>query len=144
VAYRLPTFALTVNVWRNGNPTTNPPDAIILGNLALGRRVYQGDVVEEPPTAKLPTVFLLCPFASDIIGDINSAGSPDTVEVDDASGWFYTVHYVDRVGLGFSNQHYVAWLRPIPGTTPPPPAGELLLEDGTFVLLEDGTFIELE
>jgi hypothetical protein len=144
MAYRLPTFNLVVNVWRNASPTTDPPDAIISGNLCPGRRRYTGDSnIVAGSTTDVPCMFLLCPSGSDIKGTVDF-GAGDTVEVDAGSGRYYRVHYVDYVAFRFPNEHLMASILPSSGVTPPPLAGSLLLEDGTATLLEDGTDILLE
>lgn len=63
----------------------------------------------------------------------------DIVDVPAGAGKLYTVRWVERVHLGFSNEYFVGIVEQVP----PPPAS-LLLEDGTDLLLEDGTSILLE
>jgi hypothetical protein len=144
MGFSLPQFPLTVNVWRFGNATTNPPDVVTQANLVAGRRSADGDSVQVPAVAS-PIIpeWILVPWGTDIRGDIDTSGTPDTVEVASGDGKFYTVHYVQRVAYGFSNQHLRATLT-LQNSLAPPSAGELLLEDGTDYLLEDGTLILLE
>lgn len=144
MSFRLPQFPLTVNVWRFGNATTNPPDVVLNANLVAGRRSADGDSVIVPAVASpiLPE-WLLIPWGSDIRGDVDTSGSPDTVEVAAGDGLYYTVHYVQRVAYGFGNQHLRATIT-LQNSLVPPSSGELLLEDGTDFLLEDGTPILLE
>lgn len=145
MAFRLPTFNLQCFMWRFGNATSNPPDASALCNLAWGRRTFAGDLATDPLAPALPFMTLLLPSGSDIVSDVDTAGSPDTVEVPAGTGRFYTVHYVDFIGCGFPNEHLGAVIVRIPGGGPIPPfTGEILLEDGTSVLLEDGTPLLLE
>ena len=144
MAYRTPTYNIWVNAWRFGNPTSDPPDSIFLANFTPGRRVTSIDNAHLMPDSRLPVAYLLTPSDSDVIGDVNTNGSPDTVEIDAGSGRYYTVHYVEYVAMGFLNQHKMAVVTMIPGSGPPLPGGDLLLEDGTGLLLEDATNILLE
>jgi hypothetical protein len=130
MSYSLPTFNLTANIWRNGNPTSNPPDVVSPCNLALGRRqVVSVQQVLSQPNAN-GEMYLLLPAGTDI-RDLNSTGANDTVEVGAGSGRFYVVAWVDDAGAGFPNEHRVALLwreaawpvpfpRPAGGPVPPP------------------------
>lgn len=144
MGFLLPQFPLTVNVWRFGNATTNPPDVVLTANLVAGRRSADGDSINVPAIGtKILPEWILVPWGSDIRGAIDTSGSPDTVEVAAGDGKFYVVHYVQRVAYGFNNQHMRATLT-LQNSLSPPSGGELLLEDGTDYLLEDGTLILLE
>jgi hypothetical protein len=139
MAYSLPTFNLTCNIWRNGNPTTNPPDVVSPCNLAIGRRVgvllaYTSTLTTEPGGA-----WLLLPPATDI-RDAKAPAGADTVEVGAGSGRFYSVVWVEDIGGGFPNEHRFAevvglgpWPVPFPRpavVAPPPPAPAVA--SGTF------------
>jgi len=144
--FTLPTFNLTVNYWRFGNATTDPPDGSFLANLAWGKRGdSSGETLDYAPTMEL-----LVPTGTDIRGEWNTDGAPDTVEVAAGEGWFYEVLYVDRSGWGFGNAHLNCVIRMLRGEGPGGGGGgggggEMLLEDGTDILLEiDGTPVLLE
>jgi hypothetical protein len=133
MAFRLPTFNVAVNIWRFGNATTNPPDVVTTGNLAIGRRVgvllaYTSTSVTEPGGA-----WLLLPANTDIRDNKAPAGA-DTCEVPAGTGRFYSVVWVEDLGLGFFNEHRFAevvglgpWPLPFPGGGggPPPPVNTL-------------------
>jgi hypothetical protein len=105
MAFNVPTFNLTVNVFRAGNPPPGIPDLVSPCNLAFGRRVssYQG-VIAVPNE---PVMSLLLPPGTDVRGP--AAAAPDVaVEVPAGSGRYYTVLGLDDSGKGFPNEHRVA------------------------------------
>lgn len=120
MSFTVPTFNLNVNIWRNGNPRTNPPDVTAMGNLAWGRRVsYAAGLASAGPFILLT---LLLPVGTDVRSSVTGAGS-DLVEVPAGSGRFYDVNDVDDIGKGFTNEHRAAvltqnsvvpWPAPIP------------------------------
>jgi len=121
MAYVLPTFNLSVHIWRNGNAVTNPPDVIALGNLTPGRRVFSGDGATVPTSLWYPIMFLLLPVGTDIRGELDTGGAMDTVEVPAGTGRYYAVQFTDDIGKGFANEHRFAilnqvgpWPHPIP------------------------------
>jgi len=131
--YGPPTFNLTCNIWRNGNPTTNPPDVVSPCNLALGRRSAVLLAYTSTSLAQPGGMWLLLPAGTDI-RDLKAAAGADTVEVGAGSGRFYSVEWVDDAGGGFTNEHRFAeilglgtWPTPFPRPasaippTPPPP-----------------------
>jgi len=144
MAFQLPTFNLICNIWRFGVPTTDPPVAIAACNLAWGRRVFSGDTATDPLGLALPSMTLLLPTGSDIQSDVDTNGSPDTVEVPAGSSRFYTVHYVDYRGAGFLNEHLGAVIVRIPGGGPIPPGGPILTETVIEIDAETGDFLETE
>jgi len=145
MAFTEPTYNINVNIWRFGNATTNPPDANSIANFAWSRRVSFHSGAGRAAQDWFPTMTLLLPSGTDIIGDINSNGSPDTVEIPAASGRYYSVIYVDYIGMGFDNEHLGAVVKMILGEGPPvPPTDFILLETGDFVLLESGDKVRLE
>lgn len=111
MAFTLPTFNLTINIWHYatwfGNfPTVIPAaDATSLANLATGKRVTQGALVIH--------MMLLLPALTDVRGENNEALTPshgDIVEVPQGSGRYYGVYAVDDSGKGFANEHRWALL----------------------------------
>ena len=113
MAYVLPTFNLTCNIFRNGGWY---PSAVALSpicNLAYSRRVQIG----QTPTVNAG-ISLLLPPGTDIRSTINAV-TADNVEVPAGSLRAYTVEHVEDVGKGFPNEHRVAILfqNTIPGGT---------------------------
>jgi len=136
MAFTLPKFVNTYNLWR---PPAAPPDAPDFtaqecqfyftpkGNYAF---------VAEDTTATFPPIYLRVPKGTDL-----QAG--DIVEVNDGQAFFYTVRWVERVHLDFPNEYLVGLLEQ--GiSTPPPGTGSILLESGDNVLVEDGGLALLE
>lgn len=114
----VPQMPLVVNIWRNGNPTANPPDVITVGNLTPGKRVT------SPPsgTKAIPgpqlLMMVLLPPRTDVRGN-EAVGGPDTVEIPGGTSRFYEVQTVDDIGRGFANEHRFATLL-ASGTWPSP------------------------
>jgi len=136
--YVLPNFNLSANIWRAGNPLTNPPDVVTDCNLALGRRGARSPGNIATHESDFGTMWLLLPKGTDI-RDGKSLGGADVVEVPAGTGRIYNVIWVDDAGLGFSNEHRFAvilakspWPVPFPTTTPTPPlVGPTLLFGGS-------------
>lgn len=141
MAFTLPTFNLAVNIWRNANPTTNPPDVVAIGNLAYGERNSVPYAVTTSNTTVYGGMWLLIPTGTDIRDNKDPVG-PDTVEVPAGTGRFYDVVWVDDAGAGFPNQHRFAllisagpWPVPFPSPAPPPPPASVVpIQDGAFYL----------
>ncbi len=110
MAFTLPTFNLTANVWHYGTwfgqfpLIIPPPDATIICNLALGRRVPASNVIDR--------MWLLCPAFTDIRDDEKGRGvyRGDMIEVPAGSGRFYFLVFSDDAGKGFANEHRWATL----------------------------------
>lgn len=122
MAYVLPQFPLTVNIWRNGNATSNPPDVVTTCNLSPGRRTMVAGLQAVAGLAAGPVLFMeiLLPNLADIRG-WNDAGGKDTVEVPAGTGRFYECWFVDDIAKGFANVHRFAilvqltpWPSPVP------------------------------
>lgn len=129
MAYRLPQFPLSCNIWRYSNwagtiPPVNMPDNAQFVNLIPGRRNFDS-VVNL-------TSYLLLPFGTDIRFSENGIWTgrlptnPDLVECPAGSGRYYTVWDVETSGGGFANEHIVASItKKSPfgggGSGPPPP-----------------------
>jgi hypothetical protein len=111
MAFRVPTFNLSVSIWRvlGLGGVYASPDVSTVGNLTMGRRSLFG---MASPTAIAAPFFcseLLLPALTDIRGSWNSV-SPDCVEVPAGSGRFYTAVIVDDVAKGFANEYRMALL----------------------------------
>jgi len=109
MAFVLPTFNLTVNIWRFGNPHTNPPDVVTPGQLKAPAMnfapVFGGSVFSQHGQG------LLLPPGTDI-RDLFQAppNSSDMCEVPAGSGRLYFVLWVEDVAKGFANEHRYAIL----------------------------------
>lgn len=100
MAWRLPTFNLTVNIWRNsGVPPSGPPDEVTVGNLTPGKRG-----VDDAHTAAPGVMYLLLPAGTDV-RSFFTVGQSSAVEVPAGTGRYYKVEAVDDVAKGFSNEH---------------------------------------
>src|SRR5579871_3069981 len=101
MAYQLPTFNLSVKIWR-GPVTVFPPPGtpiVTVGNLTPGRRI----VAAGTTVSTLGDVmYLLLPKNTDI-RSLACAGSADVVEVPSGTGRYYNVEFVDDIAKGFAN-----------------------------------------
>lgn len=128
VGYRLPIFADLVKIYTNGVSPPAPPRLTVMGNLALGRRTYTGELVTSTATAGVPVVPLLLPAYTDVRG-ANSAGGSDLIIVGAAQLKRYNVLWVEDIAEGFLNLHRMAMIRQqtpfvlAGGPTPPPGPG---------------------
>lgn len=109
MAFTLPVFNLTCNIWRGPWLPLHPVDVVSPCNLAYGRRVQTnfGNFTGGPGSAVVMT--LLLPPLTDVRSWVQSA-DPDAVEVPAGSGRYYRVEGVDDVGKGFANEHRAATL----------------------------------
>jgi len=123
MSFSVPTFNLTINIWRfSANINTDPPDVITTGNLAWGRRgatpvtggtSSRGFIVAAP--------VLLLPAGTDIrSGEKGTFGQEDKVECPAGSGRTYYVNYVEDIGKGFPNEHRGAIIIPFDTPWPTP------------------------
>lgn len=144
MSYRLPVFNVTVNVWRFVTPVTDPPDLSPVVNFNVGKRVGQmleGEVV--PGIGPFGYSWVLAPIGTVIIGDTDSGGFGDTLEIPQGSGRYYHCMWSEISAMGFANMHVAALVVRLPNA-PTPPDNILLLEDLTPLLLEDLDTILLE
>lgn len=107
MSFSVPTFNLTVNIWRNGLGPPLAPSVVSVANLCMGRRV-------QPAGGSGSAGFdcnmtLLLPPGTDIRDGIRSAAA-DLVEAPAGSLRFYSVDWVDDAGKGFPNEHRVAFI----------------------------------
>jgi hypothetical protein len=122
MSYTLPTFNLSVNIWRYPS-YPGVPTLTAMGNLAYSRRTASdlvGPLPVTPTYCYARVMSLLLPRLTDI-RDAASEADGDLVEVPAGSGRVYQVTYVDDIGKGFANEHRIAllykyplWPAPIP------------------------------
>lgn len=107
MAYVLPTFNLTCNVWHNASAASVYliPDDTFDCNLSFGKRVTPGFTSGVFHVGAM----LLLPALTDIRSGWNGA-NPDLVECPAGSQRFYFAISVDDFGKGFSNEHRFAFL----------------------------------
>lgn len=120
VAFRLPTFNLSVNIWRDGNAVGNPPDVQTAGNLVASRP--DADPIPSNPgsttAAKIIALGLFGRFMTLLLPKLADVRPPglgpgnwgDVIEVPAGSGRYYMTMWVDDVGKGFPNEHRYAYL----------------------------------
>jgi hypothetical protein len=108
MAFILPTFNLTVNIWRRTNPVGNPPDVVVLGNLTHGKRVSQINYILGNPVIACFEMYLLLPKLTDIRGQFNGTFTGDVVECPGGTLRYYDAVFVDDVAKGFPNEHRLA------------------------------------
>jgi len=121
MSYVLPTFVLKANVWINYSVALNynAPSSIPICNLTPGKRVMNVDpTLGNPALYKVAPVLmeLLLPKLTDIRPWIGG-GNQCLCEVPNGSNRFYNVVGVDDIGKGFANEHRIAWLQMIYGST---------------------------
>jgi len=105
MAYTVPTFNLSCNIWSGTALPPNPKRLTSVCNLAFGRRHHNED--EGFPHTLM---YLLLPLLTDIRGSQGAPPAPDLVECPAGSGRHYLVMWVDDIGKGFANEHRVAGL----------------------------------
>lgn len=117
MAFRIPTFNLTCNIWRGGSLLSNPPDATSMCQLRATGKQNSGYIANAIIYA-LPEI--LFPAHTDVRDTFN-AGGADRFEVPAGSGRFYETAQVDDVAKGFANEYRQAivgkigvWPTPIP------------------------------
>lgn len=129
MAFNLPTFNLTANVWRQPNEPPAAPDFTLACQLYLNPRPQGQD-------GGGMAVYVRVPKGSDL-------RSTDIVDPDGLGVWYYQVQEVEPAHLGFANEYLAGWayqwIPPVP-----PGSNAILLEDGFYLLLEDGSKILLE
>lgn len=123
MAFTLPNFNLSVDIWRAGlNPATDPPSLTVMANLAWGRR---GASPSTGGTGSAGVVtlaeILLLPALTDVRSDEKCGGGDDSVEAPSGTGRIYKVIYVDDIGKGFANEHRGCILKAVTGWPAPIP-----------------------
>lgn len=110
MGYRVPSFPLSVNLWRRPTIVALAPTRTFMGNLTPGKRVMLVALPQSALTMGTPFVMeLMVPKLTDVVG-VNAAIAMDAVEVPAGSGRFYAVAHVDDVAKGFSNEYRLAVL----------------------------------
>lgn len=110
MAFVLPTFNVSVSIFTGVFPFVGPR-LVVMGNLALGKRVtiYNSAAFYGADGLAGSVPKILLPAATDI-RDAACSNLPDVVEIPSGSGRWYQVGLVDDIGKGFANEHRFAEL----------------------------------
>lgn len=106
MAYRLPTFNLSVNIWRGTAPPPGPPALTVSGSFTWYPR-YPINGASGSTNPQFTAAILRVPSHVDI-RDGFGGGTFDLVEVPAGTGRLYQVNFVEDLGKGFANEHRVA------------------------------------
>lgn len=108
MAYTVPTFPITCNIFTGPWLTKTLRIADQVCNLGQGRRVLSTVGFDAPQFGFAPAqTQLLLPPGVDIRDPFN-VGDPDVIECPAGSGRWYEVSCVDDFGKGFTNEHRYA------------------------------------
>jgi hypothetical protein len=127
VAYNLPTFNLTCNIWHNKGSTTTvfpvvaPPNVTCLCQL---RYMRTAAALGSGSTGSWG-MLLLVPKGTDVRARRPGGVNPDLVEAPAGSGRYYICSQTDDIAKGFANEHRAvalagniqaanAWPQPLP------------------------------
>jgi hypothetical protein len=122
MAYRLPNFNLTVNIWRfvpGPYPPAAAPDVISVAQLRNEPR----SPILRPVNTYVPLWTLLLPSLTDVRGRLGFGSSGfggDIVECPAGSGRVYSIEWVDDIAKGFANEHRMALIIQTSGPAPIP------------------------
>jgi len=109
MAYSLPQFNLTCDIYRGPWLTRTLAIAAQPCNLAYGRRHSLQNVASGTQNGESMNMSLLLPPGVDV-RDLSCAAVDDVVECPSGSGRWYQVSNVDDIGKGFDNEHRCAIL----------------------------------
>ncbi len=120
MAYTIPQFNLTCNIYTLTNPSTKTLRVTTVCNLAMGhRQAWPWSGGNTPGEFGGFTAALLLPALTDVRDQFCNPGiNGDAVEVPAGSGRWYFVVGVDDIGKGFANEHRFATLQKIGGYNP--------------------------
>lgn len=118
MAFVLPTFNLTYNLWHGPHvPPGDPPDDS--GDCQLRGANHTAATVNPTPELAAGAYALFPPGAD--IRDQNTLNGSDVIEIPAGSERYYLVLMVDDIAKGFTNEHRYAvlmkrgfWPTPIP------------------------------
>ncbi len=112
MAFNLPDFNISVDIYDRTSPPPAPPRLSVMGNLAFSKRV-SSQSAEWPLDEFMVLMFLLLPQGTDVRDDSGfgaSTANSDYVVAPAGSGRVYVVCSVDDIGKGFANEHRCAIL----------------------------------
>lgn len=122
MAFVLPTFNLTTDIWTAG---TYPAGAPRLVDVPCQLRAPSASNAANavPVAGATVTMIVLLPAGTDIRDRFNlPINSSDVLEIPKGSGRSYTVVIVDDIGKGFPNEHRFAVLLKVLGFPWPTPS----------------------
>jgi hypothetical protein len=119
MAFRVPNFNLTCNVWHAQLlPPVGPPDI-----AALPCQLAADHIIEQPIGVIANTVihgmFIRVAARTDLRGRSSTTG-PDTIECPAGTGRYYSAAVVDDVARGFPNEYRSAFVTQYQFPTPIP------------------------
>ena len=106
----LPTFNLTIGIWRGSTPLSDPPDLTTPGKLVLGEPALLNDSVAFGFVSTAGTSKLYVPKLTDIRGTFLHP-SPDVLEIPLGSGRRYFASFVDDYNKGLSDEYRLCVVR---------------------------------
>lgn len=112
MAFTVPRFNITVNVFTGPWLTKTLRVADLAANFAIGRREQQAgnDFINASsfqPESGL-TAFLLLPSGSDVRSQSNGGGVQDVIEIPSGSNCWYQCTAWEDMAMGFPNQYRMA------------------------------------
>ena len=123
MAYRVPEFNITCNIYTGPFPVIGDPPGKAprlsgqVCQLTYGRRVnFGGSATAGGGGTTTAAMSLLLPKRTDIRGPQDSSTISDFVEVPAGSRRWYGVFFVDEVGRGFANEYRIAGILAVAGT----------------------------
>lgn len=121
MAFVLPTFNITVDIYSAGLPPPAGPPRVTAIAAQLRAPAANNIVIVSVASANSAMVLLLAP-GTDIRDGFNTPiNSSDWVEAPAGTGRFYRVVFVDDIGRGFPNEHRFAVLQKVLGVPWPTP-----------------------
>ena len=143
--WNLPTFPLTINIFRYSNylgvlPIGLTPDVVGTGNLVPGRSSRRVGLTQPR---------LLVPFTLDVRASESFiftravAPDPDLIQISSIPFEYWTVTHLFPSALGFSNEHQVCYLSQGIYVAPPAPPGAVSVAAVSGVLNGSNTSFSL-
>lgn len=118
MAFNLPTFNTTANVWRNGLDLTGPPTLTTPCQLRAAGKMSTG---QDATSAYWPFLWSASFPPRTDIRDNGCPSGIDTLEIPAGTMRYYLAVYVDDVAREFLNEYRIAflqkfgpWPQPIP------------------------------
>jgi hypothetical protein len=120
MAFTLPTFNLTANIWNAAIGPPNPPDIVTAAALMAPRKnaliayaleIGSGDAIQS---------FILLPALTDIRDGAGATAVVSLIELPAGSGRFYSCEWFDDVAKGYPNEYRLGCIGKVPFSWPEP------------------------